>query len=181
MFSIELPAHRKQIVNVLQSWLKHKLQKAICLGEIQQLDGFVEAVEGLNERIDFLEARNKELQVNNEQQRQRALAAERAYASAIWANEHLAGGDSKDIVSLMLTEAADYFAGTLTKADEKAWRHLLVYCPLDVLEDVYDTRADQVAQTPSSGLSYKLKVGATSASRQMAQSFLAIDMAKVTA
>jgi hypothetical protein len=38
-------------------------------------------------------------------------------------------------VSALLMEAADYFAETLAVADPRAWQHLLVYVPADLLAD----------------------------------------------
>ena len=35
--------------------------------------------------------------------------------------------------SNMLMDCADYFAATLTKADPRAWEHLLIYVPKDQL------------------------------------------------
>jgi hypothetical protein len=48
---------------------------------------------------------------------------------------HDNNSEDNDHVSDLLMEAADFFAATLAVADPRAWQHLLVYAPLDILKE----------------------------------------------
>lgn len=48
-------------------------------------------------------------------------------------DEPAAGADDAENASNMLMEAAEFFAATLAKADERAWKRLLIYCPKEII------------------------------------------------
>lgn len=148
-FRMDLAEQRRQICNAFVTLLKLRARMARSENnhlDANQYDDFVVVVKDMQERIDFLEARNGELQVNNEQQRQRAIAAEKVYLQQVWGQPKDIA-DTTEMVNTMLSEASDYFAATLAKADDAAWRQLLTYCPFDIIYARYVNRirADSVS------------------------------------
>lgn len=46
--------------------------------------------------------------------------------------------DNRNQTERLLNEAMDHIAGTLEQpSDERAWSHLLIYCPFEILEAAY--------------------------------------------
>lgn len=44
----------------------------------------------------------------------------------------------------LLTDAADFMASNLPKPDPRAWDHLLIYCPLEILEAAYVRKSQRI-------------------------------------
>jgi hypothetical protein len=54
--------------------------------------------------------------------------------------------DARNEAERLLNAAMDHIAGTLEQPiDPRAWQHLLIYCPLDVLEAAYVRKAQRVS------------------------------------
>ena len=52
----------------------------------------------------------------------------------------------------LLNAAMDHIAGTLEQpTDPRAWDHLLIYCPLEILEAAYVRKAQRADPHPPAG------------------------------
>lgn len=53
--------------------------------------------------------------------------------------------DARKETERLLNAAMDHIAGTLEQpADPRAWHHLLIYCPLEILEAAYVKKAQRL-------------------------------------
>jgi hypothetical protein len=58
--------------------------------------------------------------------------------------------DTRNQSERLLNDAMDHIASTLEQpTDNRAWHHLLIYCPLEILEAAYVRKARVGCVTPN--------------------------------
>lgn len=146
MIDYSIPEQRDKVVNlVMESMVNMRddiMDGNLPEGEdrylLHDVNRVTKTVSALQKRVEFLEARNTELQECNTKMRARAMSAERLVTVSQGSPLRFPFKvDEHTTITDMLNTCSDYFAATSAKADVRAWRNLLTYCPLDELEAEY--------------------------------------------